>query len=53
MPATPFIPDSPFINSCAQSTVVVCSLGKATKLFDICFLKKKHDIYKHIQAQVR
>ena len=34
--AFPFIPDSPFINSCAQSTVVAWSLGKATKLFDVC-----------------
>ena len=32
MPASPFIPDSPFINSCAQSTAVAWSLGKATKL---------------------
>ena len=35
LPASPFIPDSPFINSCAQSTAVAWSLGKATKLFDV------------------
>ena len=35
MPASPFISDSQFINSCAQSTAVAWSLGKATKLFDV------------------
>ena len=52
MPATLFSPDSPFINSCAQSTAVAWSLGKATKLFDVRFFFYKHDVYKHIQAQV-
>ena len=33
--ASPFIPDPPFINSCAQSVAVAWSLGKATKLFDV------------------
>ena len=35
LPTSPFILDSLFINSCAQSTAVVWSLGKATKLFDV------------------
>ena len=35
MAVSPFIPESPFINSCAQSTAVAWSLGKATKLFDV------------------
>ena len=33
LPASPFIPDSSFVNSCAQSTVLAWSLGKATELF--------------------
>ena len=37
MPASPFIPDFLFSNSCAQSTAVVWSQGKATKLFDVHF----------------
>ena len=37
MPASPFIPDSLFSNSCAQSTDVVWSQGKATKLWCTCF----------------
>ena len=31
----PFIPDSPFINSCAQSAALAWRLGKATKLSDV------------------
>ena len=46
------IPDFPFINSCAQSTSVAWSLGKATKRFDVHVLFYKHDVYKHIQAQI-
>ena len=36
-----FIPDSPFINSCTQSTAVAWSLDKATKLFrcTCCFFR--------------
>ena len=52
MPASPFIPDFPFINSCAQSTKVAWSLGKATKLFDEHVFFYKHVVYTHIQAQV-
>ena len=33
LPASPFIPDSSFMNSCAQSTMLAWSLGKATELF--------------------
>ena len=50
LPASRSIPESPFISLCAQSTVVAGSLGEATKLFDVHVLK--HDVYKHIQAQV-
>ena len=31
LPVSPFIPDSLFINSCAQSTAVAWSLGKAMR----------------------
>ena len=31
MPASPFVPDSQFINSCAQSTAVAWSLGEVTE----------------------
>ena len=50
LPAFTFVPESPFISSCAKSTVVAWSLGKATKMFDIHVLFYKHDVYKHIQA---
>ena len=33
LPASPFIPDSSIVHSCAQSTVLAWSLGKATELF--------------------
>ena len=52
LPASPFISDSPFINSCVQSTAVAWSLGKAAKLFDAHVFFNKHDVYKHIQGQV-
>ena len=52
LPASHFIPDTPFINSCAQSTGVAWSLGKATKLFDVHVSFYKHDVYRNIQAQV-
>ena len=52
MTAFPFIPDSPFVNSCAQSTAVAWNLGKAIKLFDVHVFFYKHYAYKRIQAQV-
>ena len=48
----PFYSRCPFINSFAQSTAVAWSLGKVTKLFDVHVFFYKHDVYKHIKAQV-
>ena len=55
--ASSFIPNSPFTNSCAQSTAVAWSVGKATKLllymlffphrrneFHIALITVKHDV---------